>query len=91
MLKKIKPTVSRPDISTHGDVRTPLGASPCISKRLHYARRPVATLSYLVPFYCSFRPNPPAATKRILLPYPRVLLIELLLVRLIEAALYSSF
>lgn len=44
-------------------VRIPLGASPCISKRLHYACRPVATLSYLAPFYCSFRSNPPAATK----------------------------
>lgn len=82
--------ISQPDISSHVDCRTPLGASPCISKRLHYACRPVATLSYLAPFYCSFRPNPPATTKRNPPPV-RVLLLVFLLVQLIEAVLHTFF
>lgn len=63
-LKGVKPRRSRDrHRSRRSPARTPLGASPCISKRLHYACRPVATLSYLAPFYCSFRSNPPAVTE----------------------------
>lgn len=106
--KDIKNSSFETDISTDNVDRPALGdASPCISKRLHYACRPVATLSYLAPFHCSFRPNPPATTKRspppprlhllllflplIHLPSSRALLLVFLLVRLIETALYSSF
>lgn len=67
-LKKVEHSLKIEYIDSWRLPCAPLGASPCISKRLHYACRPVATLSYLAPFYYSFRSNPPAATKRVDLP-----------------------
>lgn len=87
--RKIARQISRPDISICDDRRAYAlrRVTLYISKRLHYACRPVATLSYLAPFHCSFRPNPPALRNGT----PSLLFLVLLLVCASFFSCSSSF